>query len=116
VFRRTSRALLCWLLVSAPCGVLAQESMRDPTRPLNYRAQSQTTPLTLNSILIGEDRRLAVINGNHLAERDRIPNTRGITVKRIEAQAVLLEQGDKRWRLSLPVAAESIRTTGTEND
>lgn len=115
MFRRTGWLFALCCLLAVPW-VEAQESLRDPTRPLAFRAQNPSTPLTLNSILIGEGRRLAVINGTQLAEGAVIPETGGIMLKRIQAQSVLLEQGDKRWRLSLSAAAEPIRTNGTENN
>ena len=110
------RGLLLIGILTATAWVSAQETPRDPTKPLDFRVQKSSAPLTLNSILIGDGRRLAVINGKQLSEGGVIPGTGGIRLRRIQAQTVLLEQGDRRWRLSLPAAAESLRTSGNENN
>jgi len=106
--------ILAWVLMVPRVG--AGEGLRDPTRPMDFRAHNPSVPLALNSILIGDDRRLAIINGYQLAEGVVIPETGGVRLRRIQAQSVLLEQGDKRWRLSLPAEAEPIRANGTENN
>jgi len=115
VFNRWRELMFIGILF-ATAWVSAQEAMRDPTRPLDFRAQTSSAPLTLNSILIGDGRRLAIINGEQLSEGGVIPGTGGVRLRRIQAQTVLLEQGDRRWRLSLPAAAKPLRASGTENN
>lgn len=110
------RKLLLIGLVFATAWASAQDLGRDPTKPLDFRAQKSSAPLALNSILIGDGRRLATINGEQLSEGSVIPGTGGVRLRRIQTQAVLLEQGGRRWRLSLPAAAEPLRTRGTENN
>jgi MSHA biogenesis protein MshK len=84
------------------------ESLRDPTQPLGYRAAaSQPVRLNLNSILISEERKLAIINGQQLRENDTIPGSGGTVLRRIEAGSVVVQQGDKSWRLRL--SDQSIR-------
>jgi MSHA biogenesis protein MshK len=84
------------------------ESLRDPTQPLGYRT-TRNNPLTLNlnSILISEERKLAVINGEQLRENETIPGAGGTVLRRIEAGSVVVQQGDKSWRLRL--STQSIR-------
>ncbi len=96
--------------------VLAQEAeLRDPTRPLNHRlAAGGSVELNLNSILIGNKRKLAVINGQQLRENEVIKGTDGIRLRSIESQAVVLQQGAKVWRLRLGGAAIR-RTAPTVN-
>lgn len=106
--------IFCWLLMVP--WVSAQEALRDPTRPLEFQAQRAPSALTLNAILIGEGRRLAVINGNQLAEDAVIPGSGGVRLRRIQSQSVLLEQRDRRWRLALPAAAKPIRTSSADNN
>lgn len=87
--------------------VMAQEAeLRDPTRPLNHRTNAEgTVELNLNSILIGKQRKLAVINGQQLRENEVIKGTDDIRLRSIEAQVVVLQQGAKVWRLRLGGAA-----------
>jgi MSHA biogenesis protein MshK len=82
------------------------ESLRDPTRPLGYYGNGKVAAqkLQLNSILISADRKLAIINGQTLRENDVIKGSADIRIARIEANNVLLIQGDKRWQLSLNAA------------
>lgn len=78
----------------------------DPTRPLGFSAQagaavgSAPTTIELNSILISQDRRIAIINGQPLRENQTIKGI-GAQVKKIDADAVTLQQGSKVWRLPL---------------
>ena len=115
MFNRRRELLLIGIL-TATAWASAQDASRDPTKPLDFRVQKSSAPLTLNSILIGDGRRLAIINGTQLSEGGIIPGTGGIRLKRVQAQTVLLEQGDRRWQLSLPAAAEPLRTSGNENN
>lgn len=103
--------LFCLLLsiVSAPALAdrAREETLRDPTRPLDYRAGEQGVSLELNSILVGGDRRLAVINGQQLRENQVIANSGGVRVRRIESRRVVLEQDGSTWNLTL--AGEPVR-------
>lgn len=107
---------LCALLgLGLTPALYAQDALRDPTRPLNYSVGKQhSISLELNSILIGGDRRLAVINGQQLRENELVANSGGVRVKSIQARQVVLEQDGKRWKLTL--AGDSIRRSrSTEN-
>lgn len=95
-------------------GVAQAEELRDPTRPLDYNPGRASVELELNAILVGEGRRLAVINGQQLRENAVVANSGGIRLQRIDARSVVVAQDGKTWRLSL--AGESIRRSrSTQN-
>lgn len=79
---------------------------QDPTRPLGFHNHTsvvlggERTTIELNSILISQDRRIAIINGQPLRESETIKGV-GAQVKKIDADAVTLQQGSKVWRLPL---------------
>ncbi len=85
---------------------LAQAEVVDPTRPLGYgqvanvQAGAAPEPIILSSILVSSDRKVAIINGQQLHENQIIKGA-GAQVKRIDADAVTLQQGEKVWRLPL---------------
>lgn len=87
---------LCCLSVS-----IGAEPQRDPTRPLDYRVSRTSVSLTLNAIMQGDSRRLAIINGQSLKENEVIANTGGVRLVRIESSAVVVGQGSRQWRLNL---------------
>lgn len=90
--------LLVFALLSAPPVAVA---LQDPTRPLQMpdRPQaSQAGGLRLESVLISEQRRLAVINGQTLRENDSIGAGR---VVRILPGVVEIRQEDKILRLEM---------------
>ena len=87
----------------------AQESVTDPTKPLGFSGAAGTSPISaqngiqLTSILISEDRKIAIINGQALRENQVLKNV-GATVKKIDADAVTLQQNGKVWRVALNTA------------
>lgn len=88
----------------AQAGPPAQEEpLRDPTRPLDHRpaAGSAGQEWELHSILIGAQRKLAVINGQQLRENEEIPGSGGVVLRLIEPGSVVLQQDARRWRLHL---------------
>jgi MSHA biogenesis protein MshK len=95
--------LLCLLVLDAPC-VLAQElPLRDPLRPytagpagVSVGATQQSLELT--AVVIGSERRIAVINGEIRREGDRFD---GITLVRIERGAVHLQRAGEDWVMRL---------------
>jgi hypothetical protein len=90
------------LLCSLASLVSAQESLRDPTRPLNLVAHEAKgeAALRLQSILYSDARKLAYINGQAVMEQETLPGT-DIKVIRIYPDAVSVQQGTKTWRLTL---------------
>ncbi|MEN0035814.1 MAG: hypothetical protein AAGC78_02050 [Cellvibrio sp.] len=80
------------------------EEIRDPTMPLGRQAtvlSAEEKPFVLNSVLIGSQRKIAIINGKTLREGEIVPGTNGIKVQQILAQAVVLRGGDKTWVLRI---------------
>ncbi|MCW8196626.1 Type II secretory pathway component [Proteobacteria bacterium 005FR1] len=75
------------------------EALRDPTRPLDYvTGVAAEAPIELNSILIAQGRRIAVINGQEAAERERIGN---ILVLRILPNQVIVQRNGRQYELNL---------------
>jgi MSHA biogenesis protein MshK len=84
----------------------AQAQVTDPTKPLNFSgavgvegAAVQDT-IRLTSILISSDRKVAIINGQVLQEKQTLKGV-GAQLKTIEADAVTLQQNGKVWRVPL---------------
>ncbi len=94
------------VLISAVVAVGAQAQAPDPTKPLNYSAAahgatgSVQDTLTVTSILISSDRKVAIINGQVLQESQTVKGV-GAQIKKIDADAVTLQQNGKVWRLPL---------------
>lgn len=105
-----SRLLLIIALL-LPLSALA-EVLNDPMRPSHAPRTKNSSPTgvsapsyRLDSIIIASDRRLAMINGRHLGEGDRIGRA---TVTRIEATRVILRTGTHSQVLTLlPVSIKS---------
>ncbi|PUA27052.1 MAG: hypothetical protein B0W54_19675 [Cellvibrio sp. 79] len=100
-----------WLIVfslSTMCaGLLAEplSDVRDPTTPLEYRADrggvTSETEWVLDSVLISAKRKLAIINGETLREGQTLPGSNSIIIQRILPQTVVLQQGEKTWVLKM---------------
>lgn len=87
-------------LVQADTGIL-----RDPTLPIGKSVainsdKSAVVVLRLNSILISQQRRLAVINGQSLRQGDEIKGT-GFRVIAIDAHSVRVQSNQATRVLSL---------------
>ena len=107
----SDRFLLSVLLLSLSLGLpgftLAAAGLTDPTRPPQaLSAASASAPAAealplweLQGILVGDDRRVAVINGRALVEKGRLGKA---TVLRIDADKVLLRYQDQMVTLKLP--------------
>lgn len=99
---------MCKLLLLSAIffSAMVHAQAQDPTRPLGQAgvvsgaALSEREGLQLTSILISADRKLAIINGQTLQENQTIAGV-GAQVKKIDADAVTLQQGNRIWRLSL---------------
>ncbi len=83
----------------------AQEQVVDPTKPLGFSATNATSgdaqqTIQLTSILISSERKIAIINGEVLVENQVVKGV-GASVKRIDAEAVTLQQNGKIWRVAL---------------
>ncbi len=85
------------------------QATADPTRPL-HDTQSYSgaggitvpgkTGIQLTSIFFGSGKKSVIINGQILSENQTLKGI-GATVKKIEADAVTLQQGNKIWRIVL---------------
>ena len=82
----------------------ASDPVNDPTKPLGFSGAasfaSADNIITLTSILISSERRVAIINGELVKENQTIKNV-GAIVKKIDADAVTLQQNGKVWRVAI---------------
>ncbi len=79
------------LISSVCCGCCFGETLRDPTQPLDYSRDGDSSgDLQLHSILIGPTRRIAIINGKSLKEGEPFPGRENLILKKIEAGRVLV--------------------------
>lgn len=99
-----SRRLLLCLAVAMPVpGLLAADLLDDPMRPPHYSAPAGGRPAarvsyTLSSVVIGLDRRVAVVNGRTVTVGDRIG---AATVVDIQPSDVTLARDGRRFVISL---------------
>lgn len=111
VTKHISTYVACLLLNSGLCFFVstsyAQTQATDPTRPLGHTQAvtvgvggESTQSIHLNSIFFGSERKIAIINGQPLHENQVIKGV-GAVVKKIEVNAVILQQGNNTWRVSL---------------
>ena len=107
MFKRLS--IILFLCVYSMCAC-AQDAVTDPTKPLGFTgvpggvaAANAEQSIQLTSILIAEDRKIAIINGQSLRENQIVKGV-GASVKKIEADAVMLQQNGKVWRVALNTA------------
>lgn len=72
-----------WLLLGLSLGCSgAAWALADPTRPASYQHVAGEQGLRLESVLISDSRKVAVINGHVVAEGDRIAGARIIHINR----------------------------------
>jgi MSHA biogenesis protein MshK len=95
-----SAVFMCCLVSSA------QAQIADPTKPLNFSGavgvvgDAAQDTIRLTSILISSDRKVAIINGQVLQENQTLKGV-GAQLKKIDADAVTLQQNGKVWRVPL---------------
>ena len=108
-FRLTVWVSLCLLAFASNAQTNTPDAARhaDPTLPLGYEqvaggnVNTDGQPMIkLSSILFGSDRKIAIINGQPLRENQTIKGV-GAKVKKIEVDAVTLQQDKKVWRVPL---------------
>ncbi len=105
-FRHASRLMLVGLLLSGT----AVHALQDPTRPPGAAPESQTVApriLHVSTIVLGQDRRVAVINGVPLREGE---SHDGIKVLRIDKDKVdVVDRGQQR--VLYPESLPQVRRT-----
>ncbi len=77
------------------------QGLRDPTLPLNVPAVSAEQTLVLHSIISGEGRKLAVVNGELLREGDTIDGFARARLVSIGKAQVVVEHDGQRIELTL---------------
>lgn len=106
---------LAFLLVVSSAPLLAQSAetldLRDPTTPLQYSPETGVvntdSGLELQSVLVSNQRKVAVINGSALREGQQLPGGGGVKVRHILPHKVVLQQGEKIWALNLAPAVKN---------
>lgn len=107
-------ALALMAALSAPA--FGQEGLGDPTRPTSLsepaeaKAQAAQGPRwRLQSTLVADDRRVAVINGRMVAQGERIE---GATVLEVRTDGVTLQKDGQRLNLLLPGSGIGVKRGG----
>ena len=100
-----SRRLLALWLLAAPVLCLAQAGLGDPTRPTSLSdpgaaaKAAQAPRWRLQSTLVADDRKVAVINGRTVSQGEHIE---GATLLEVRRDGVTLQQDGLRLILRLP--------------
>lgn len=105
MFKLFYSAMFC---LSFSAVVIAQEAVVDPTKPLGFSGSTgvagqvggEQETIKLTSILISSERKVAIINGQVLTENQTLKGA-GALVKKIDVDAVTLQQNGKVWRVAL---------------
>jgi len=96
-------SILCALLAASS---LCAGELIDPTRPITKKNKTTATkPVnavhrswTLESTLVAQDRRVAVINGKLVSEGDTVDGARVIKIRKLD---VLVQTSSRRMTLQL---------------
>lgn len=105
-------ALLALLLAAAPAA--AQSGFGDPTRPTSLSEPEPARAVQgprwrLQSTLVADHRRVAVINGRTVAQGERVD---GAQLVEVRPDGVTLEQDGQRFQLRLPGSFNVKRSGG----
>lgn len=103
-----SLAMGLLILASPVHGEPVDDPMRPPVRESTPSATDPHPGWSLTSVLIADDRRLAIINDRILREGESVAGAR---VVRIEADHVLIHHGDGERRLSLRTGLDISRSS-----
>ena len=79
-------------------------SLKDPTRPSVYRAAATQQSLKLESILLADNRKVAVINGQVLTVGERLGNVKIVDIRK--GQVTINRNG---YSSKLELTTDSIR-------
>jgi len=92
------------LLMILICSAVVADELRDPTRPLRFvqavNSDGQEIKLELNSILVGPNRKIAIINGQSLVQGQQLKGT-NYQVISIQKNSVTLTSGEVRRTLTM---------------
>ena len=97
------------LLLAVAAGAAAQSGLGDPTRPTSLSEPDEVARTAqlprwrLQSTLIADDRRVAVINGRTVSVGERIE---GAMLLEVRSDGVTLQQDGQRLNLRLPGRVE----------
>ena len=95
--------MACVLMILL-CGSSFADELRDPTRPLRFvqavNSNGQEIKLELNSILVGPNRKIAIINGQSLVQGQKLKGTNYQLVS-IQKNSVTLTSGEARRTLTM---------------
>lgn len=90
--------LVCWALASTATDVVCADVRKDPTEPAKWvpgrvadDSESLARPV-LSSVLIGEERKLVVIDGRLMSEGDQLG---AVKVWRIESDHAVVSVGGR---------------------
>lgn len=95
------------LLYMMICMAPASAEMKDPTRPVSFSPELEAVQqgtgasggsMQVSSIIIGKERRVAIINGQSVQKGDAI---HGMKVLAIKPSEVLLKSDNKELQVSL---------------
>lgn len=110
-----SDRLIALALALATGAATAQPGLGDPTRPTALAEPESTRSVEvkprwrLQSTLVGDTRRLAVINGRTVAQGERID---GATLKEVRQEGVTLEIEGRRVELRVVPVTVGIKRSG----
>jgi len=95
-----SVVMLVLLLAGVPAMCLADEILRDPTRPyVPYLRGSAAAPrFEVNAIIVSPKRKVAIVNGRRVGIGESVD---GATIIAIEQKELVLEQDGKRITVAL---------------
>lgn len=102
------------IALTSPVTAFADSALRDPTRPPDFstvpaKVQLAAAPLELESILIGPERRIAVINQMVVTEGEVFAvgsDAAGGRVLEIQSDSVLVSRNGNATRLHLPQVSD----------
>jgi len=98
--RRQIAAILVLLLGSAPAMSIADEILRDPTRPYvpHVPGVAAAPRFVVNAIIVSAERRVAIVNGRRVSIGGSV---NGATVVSIAKDQLVLEQDGERITIGL---------------
>jgi len=98
---RLTNLVIVVLLTTSICSVcLADEYLRDPTRPYSAKqARAASAPrFVVNAIIVSAERRVAIVNGQRVGVGGSVGNA---TVVSIEKDQLVLETNGKQMSIRL---------------